>query len=280
MNPLISRGLGKRTLIMGVLNVTPDSFSDGRLYATKSAALSHAREMIAEGADIIDIGGESTRPATFADQSPLSAEEEIRRILPVIESLARENPEILISVDSYKAEVAEAALNAGAGIINDISGLTYDPEMAPLTAKTGAPVVLMHLLGEPRNIPLAPVYTDVIGEIGAFFERQIACAVENGVNRERIILDPGIGFGKTSEHNLEILRRLGEFQRFGLPVLIGPSRKRFLGKLLDNAAPDDRLEGTAAAVAIGIAHGADIVRVHDVRQIARVARVADAIVRR
>jgi len=279
MNPLISRGLGKRTLIMGVLNVTPDSFSDGGLYATEEAALARAREMIAEGADIIDIGGESTRPATFGDQSLLEAREEIERILPVIRRIAAEHPAIPVSVDTYKAEVAEAALHAGAKIINDISGLTHDPQMAPLAAKTGAPLILMHLLGAPHDIPLAPVYDDVVGEIGAFFEKQILYAEGLEVRREQIIVDPGIGFGKTTEHNLEILRRLAEFKRFGRPILIGPSRKRFLGKLLHDAPPGDRLEGTEAAVAIGIANGADIVRVHDVRQIARVATVADAIVR-
>jgi dihydropteroate synthase len=279
MNRLISQGLGRRTLIMGVLNVTPDSFSDGGLYTSEETASARARKMIAQGADIIDIGGESTRPATFSDQTPLGAEEEIKRILPVIRRLAKDSPNTPISVDTYKAEVATAAIEAGAHIINDISGLTYDPEMAVLAARAGVPVVIMHLLGEPKNIPLNPTYNDVVGEIGAFFEKQIAYAKGQGIAEEQIILDPGIGFGKSAEHNLEVIRRLAEFKKFGRPILVGPSRKRFLGKLLDGAPPEDRLEGTAAAVAISIANGADIVRVHDVRQIARVAKVADAIVR-
>lgn len=279
MDSLATLGLGQRTLVMGVLNVTPDSFSDGGLYAGQDAAVERALAMAAEGADIIDIGGESTRPATFGDQSPLDPTEEKQRILPVIRRLAEAAPNLLISVDTYKAEVAADAICAGAAIINDISGLAFDPQMARVAAESGAPVVIMHLLGEPRHIPLDPVYADVVGEIGAFFRRQIAYAVEQGISEERIVLDPGIGFGKTGEHNLEILRRLAEFKKLGRPILVGPSRKRFLGRLLDNAPPDDRLEGTAAAVAVSIAHGADIIRVHDVRQMARVAKVADAIVR-
>lgn len=279
MDSLLSRGLGRRTLIMGVLNVTPDSFSDGGLYAAEDSAVEHALAMAAEGADIIDIGGESTRPATFGDHTPLDPVEEMRRLLPVIRRVASAAPDLLISVDTYKAEVAQKALAAGARIINDISGLTYDARMAPVAAEHRVPVIVMHLLGEPRDIPLNPIYSDVVGEIAAFFARQIDFARQNGVGEEQIVLDPGIGFGKTGEHNLEILRRLRELKQLGRPILIGPSRKRFLGRLLDDAPPDDRLEGTAAAVAVGIAHGADIVRVHDVREMARVARVADAIVR-
>ncbi len=264
---------------MGVLNVTPDSFSDGGSYDDPGKAVARALEMASEGADIIDIGGESTRPATFHDHSPLDASEERARITPVISRLAREAPDLSISVDTYKADVAAAALDAGASILNDISGLTFDPDMASLAARSRAPLVLMHLLGKPRDIPSHPVYVDVIGDITAFFQRQIALALGAGVLPEQIVLDPGIGFGKTMAHNLEILRRLSEFKPLGYPLLIGPSRKGFLGKILDDAAPNDRLEGTAASVAIGIVNGADIVRVHDVKQMARVARVADAIVR-
>lgn len=279
MDSLLAHGLGKRTLIMGVLNVTPDSFSDGGLYAAEDTAVERALAMAEEGADIIDIGGESTRPATFGDQSPLDPAEEKERILPVIRRIAAAAPNLPISVDTYKAGVAAEALEAGAGIVNDISGLTFDPKMAGVVAQAKVPVVIMHMLGEPRNIPLNPVYQDVVGEIASFFARQIAYAKELGIEERRIMIDPGIGFGKTGAHNLEILRRLRQLKSLGRPILIGPSRKRFLGKLLDDAAPLDRLEGTAAAIAVGIANGADIVRVHDVKEMARVAKVADAIVR-
>ncbi len=268
-----------RTLIIGVLNVTPDSFSDGGLYAGADAAVLRAHQMAADGAHVFDVGGESTRPATFGDHSPLPASEELVRILPVITRLTAELPHIPISVDTYKAEVARAALDAGAAIINDISGLTYDPAMAGLAAGRGVPVIVMHLLGSPRDIPLTPVYTDVVADIKAFFDRQIAYALSCGVRREQIWLDPGLGFGKTAQHNLEILRRLSEFQTYGLPIVVGASRKRFLGHILGTGDPNDRKEGTAATVALSIAAGAAAVRVHDVREMARVAKVTDAIVR-
>jgi dihydropteroate synthase len=270
---------GRRTWVMGVLNVTPDSFSDGGLYAEPEAAVGHAREMVQAGADLLDIGGESTRPATFRDRSPLSADEEKHRVLPVMTRLAAQFPQTLLSVDTYKAEVAAAALDAGARIVNDISGLTFDPEMAALVADRGCPVILMHLLGSPRDIPLRPRYDDVIAEIRAFFERQIAYARSQGVRDEQVWLDPGLGFGKTAQHNLEILRRLPELKALGYPLVIGPSRKKFLGKILGTDDPQDRREGTAAAVALSVAGGADVVRVHDVREMARVAQVSDAIVR-
>lgn len=276
---MISLPWGRKTFVMGVLNATPDSFSDGGRYASTQAAVAHAYQMVEAGADIIDIGGESTRPATFGDKSPLSADAEMQRILPTIERLARELPGIPLSIDTYKAEVARAALEAGGSIVNDISGLTYDPMMAALVAECGAPVILMHLLGSPRDIPLKPVYTDVIAEVIAFFERQIALATLCGVAREQIWLDPGIGFGKTSQHNLEILRRLPEIKALGFPLVVGASRKKFLGKILGAVDPTDRIEGTAAAVALSIAGGADIVRVHDVKEMARVAKVSDAIAR-
>jgi len=276
---MISLPWGRKTFVMGVLNATPDSFSDGGRYASTEAAVAHAYQMVEAGADIIDIGGESTRPATFGDKSPLSADAEMQRILPIVERLARELPGIPLSIDTYKAEVARAALEAGGSIVNDISGLTYDPMMAALVAECGAPVILMHLLGSPRDIPLKPVYTDVIAEVIAFFERQIALATLCGVAREQIWLDPGIGFGKTSQHNLEILRRLPEIKALGFPLVVGASRKKFLGKILGAEDPTDRIEGTAAAVALSIAGGADIVRVHDVKEMARVAKVSDAIAR-
>ena len=271
--------VGRRTLILGVLNVTPDSFSDGGLYADVEAAVAHAHQMVLDGADLLDVGGESTRPATFADQSPLSTDEEKRRILPVISRLAQELPHIAVSVDTYKADVAEAALDAGATILNDISGLTYDPDMAHLAAARNVPLILMHLLGRPRDIPIHPVYEDVVAEVRRFFERQIAYAESCGVRREQIWLDPGLGFGKTTSHNLELLRRLPELKALGFPLLVGASRKKFIGRILGTDDPNDRKEGTAAAVALSIAGGADMVRVHDVREMSRVARVSDAIVR-
>ena len=273
------QALGRRTLVMGVLNVTPDSFSDGGLYAGTDAAVRHALAMAEAGADLLDIGGESTRPATFGDKSPLPANQEMRRILPVIARLAAELPHLPISVDTYKAEVAAAALDAGASLVNDISGLTFDPQMAPLIASSGVPVILMHLLGSPRDIPLRPHYDDVIADLRAFFERQIAYALSHSVSDAQIWLDPGLGFGKTAQHNLEILRRLPELKALGYPLVVGASRKKFLGKILGTDDPQDRMEGTAAAVAWSIAGGADVVRVHDVREMARVARVSDAIAR-
>ncbi len=264
---------------MGVLNVTPDSFSDGGLFADTDAAVAQAHRMAADGADILDIGGESTRPATFGDKSPLPAEEELRRVLPVIERLTRELPRVPLSIDTYKADVARAALDAGAAIVNDISGLTYDPAMASLVAERGVPLVLMHLLGRPKDIPLTPVYDDVVADLRAFFLRQIAYARSQGIRDAQIWLDPGIGFGKTTAHNLEILRRLREFKALGFPLVVGASRKKFLGKILGTDNPQDRLEGTAAAAALSVAGGADVVRVHDVREMARVAQVSDAIVR-
>ena len=264
---------------MGVLNVTPDSFSDGGRYADVEAAVAHAHSLVADGAHLLDIGGESTRPATFGDRSPLPPDEEKRRILPVIARLAAEMPHVPLSVDTYKADVARAALDAGASLINDISGLTFDSAMAALAAAWSVPLILMHLLGRPRDLPANPVYADVVADVLAFFARQIAYAEAQGVRREQIWLDPGLGFGKTAGHNLELLRRLPELKALGLPLVVGASRKKFLGKILGTDDPADRKEGTAATVALSIAGGADMVRVHDVREMARVAKVSDAIVR-
>lgn len=270
---------GQETLVMGVLNVTPDSFSDGGEFATVEAAVAQAHQMAEGGAHLLDIGGESTRPATFWDQTPLSAAEEMARILPVIVRIAKELPHIPLSVDTYKAEVARAALDAGASVINDISGLQADPDMARLAAERGVPLVIMHLPGLPRHLPPTPVYTDVVAEVCAFFERQVAYALSEGVRREQLWLDPGIGFGKNIQHNLALLRRLPELKTLGLPLVVGASRKRFLGTILGTDDPQDRREGTAATVALSIAGGADMVRVHDVREMARIARVSDAVVR-
>lgn len=264
---------------MGVLNVTPDSFSDGGLYESVDAAVAQAHVMAADGADIIDIGGESTRPATFADKSPLPMGEELRRVLPVVTRLAAELPDVPLSIDTYKAEVARAALDAGASIVNDISGLTFDPALPALVAARGCPVIVMHLLGAPRDIPLCPAYDDVVTDIAAFFARQIAVARAAGISNGNVWLDPGLGFGKTAAHNLEILRRLGELTALGFPVVVGASRKKFIGKVLETEDVNDRKEGTAATVALSIAAGVSVVRVHDVREMARVAKMTDAVVR-
>jgi len=266
--------LGSRTHIMGILNVTPDSFSDGGRYADPEKALNHAREMVAVGADIIDIGGESTRPGA----APLSEEEELRRIIPIIERLSGELP-VPISVDTYKSSVAKKALAAGAGIVNDISGLRFSPDMAAVVADAGAAVVIMHMKGTPRDMQQNPVYDDVVGEIRNYLDAGIELAVKAGVDREKILIDPGIGFGKTLEHNLALLNRLDEFKGLGRPVLLGTSRKKFIGTVLDLPVPEERVNGTAATVALGIERGARVVRVHDVAPMAQIARMTDAVLR-
>ncbi|HOM83742.1 MAG TPA: dihydropteroate synthase [Armatimonadota bacterium] len=264
----------RRTLVMGILNVTPDSFSDGGQHASVETALAHARRLLDEGADIIDVGGESTRPGA----DPVAAEEELRRVIPVIEGIRRFS-QVPISVDTTKAVVARAAVQAGAQVINDVSGLAADPEIATVAASTGAYVVIMHTLGPPKTMQLQIRYSDVVADIITFLRRQIEVAVAAGIPRERIIIDPGIGFGKTVGHNLEILRRLREFLVLEQPILMGTSRKSFIGRVLDLPV-DQRLEGTAATVALSIANGAAIVRVHDVLQMVRVARMTDAVLGR
>ncbi len=266
--------IGARTLIMGVLNVTPDSFSDGGKFANREAAARRAMEMVEEGADIIDIGGESTRPGSQA----VSAPDEIARVVPVIGDIAGKVG-IPISIDTYKSSVASAALDAGALIVNDISGAAFDPEMPALIARRRCPAILSHIQGTPRDMQLNPTYTDLLGEICAYLRERIEAVADAGADKRMLIVDPGMGFGKTVEHNLELLRRLREIKSIGRPVLIGPSRKATIGKVLGGLPPEDRLEGTLAAVAISIANGADIVRVHDVKAAARAARMADAIVR-
>ncbi len=266
--------LGSRTHIMGILNVTPDSFSDGGRYAEPGAALEHAREMVSQGADIIDIGGESTRPGA----EPLTEEEEANRIIPIIERCSSELM-VPLSVDTYKSSVAKKALRAGAGIVNDISGLRSSPDMAQVVADHGAAVVIMHIKGTPRDMQMNPVYRDVIGEIRDHLEESAGIALKAGVDRDRIMIDPGIGFGKTLEHNLTILERLDEFRALGFPLVLGTSRKRFIGTVLNIEEPKDRIEGSAATVALGIQRGASIVRVHDVGYMTKVARMTDAIVR-
>jgi dihydropteroate synthase len=262
----------KKTYIMGILNVTRDSFSDGGLYFDKSAAIKRAIQMVEEGADIIDIGGESTRPGA----EPVTVEEELRRTIPVIEALAKEI-KVPISIDTYKSEVAEKALEAGASIVNDISGLRFDPEMAKVVSDYKVPVVIMHIKGRPKDMQQNPVYEALVPEIMDYLREGIRLAKESGVSEDKIIIDPGIGFGKTFNQNLEIINNLHEFTLLEKPILIGPSRKAFIGKILGNVSETDRLEGTSAAVAISIMNGANIIRVHDIKEMVRVARVADAI---
>jgi dihydropteroate synthase len=255
---------------MGILNVTPDSFSDGGRHADTSAAVDHALRMIDEGADFIDVGGESTRPGA----EPVSLEEELRRVLPVIEQLAARTT-IPISIDTYKADVAAPALSAGAVIVNDITGLRAEPRLADVAAEGRASMILMHILGTPKTMQQAPRYGDVLGEISAYLADGVALAHARGVRQ--VIVDPGIGFGKLLEHNLEIFRSLDVLKRLGCPILVGPSRKSFLGQIT-GLGPGERLHGTAAAVAVAVMHGANIVRVHDVREMKQVAQVVDAVV--
>ena len=266
--------LGSRTHIMGILNVTPDSFSDGGLYNDTAKAVLRAREMAAAGADIIDIGGESTRPGA----EPLSEEEELRRIIPIIEHLVAELT-VPISVDTYKATVAKKALEAGASIVNDISGLRFSPDMAKTVADYGAAVVIMHIKGTPRDMQQNPLYDDVVADVMSYLEEGIAIAVKAGVDREKILIDPGMGFGKTLDHNLTLLNRLDEFRSLGRPIVLGTSRKKFIGTILGIPVPEQRVDGTAPTLALGIERGASLVRVHDVARMAQVVRMTDAVLR-
>lgn len=265
--------LGEKTLIMGILNATPDSFSGDGFGGDVEEGLRRARQMAADGADILDIGGESSRPGA----EPVGTEEELRRVLPLIEAIAQEL-DVAISIDTTKAEVAALALASGACIINDISALRDNPAMAVVAAGARAGVVLMHMLGTPRDMQQDPRYTDLMGEITAFLAEAAERALAVNLGPDRIVVDPGIGFGKTVEHNLEILRRLEELRALGYPVLVGTSRKSTIGKIT-GAEPHERLAGTAATVALAIAAGADIVRVHDVKEMAQAAKMADAILR-
>lgn len=259
------------TMIMGILNVTPDSFSDGGAYLDPEKAVAHALEMEAEGAHIIDIGGESTRPGA----EPVSVEKELARVLPVIESLAGQS-QVLISIDTYKAPVAERALEAGAHLVNDISGLRFDAQMAALVARSGVPVVIMHIKGTPRDMQHNPTYENLMQEMIAYFQERVEFSRSEGIKNEQIILDPGIGFGKRVGDNFVILHRLEELVGLGFPVLVGPSRKSFIGQTLDLPV-HQRLEGTAAAVTAAILKGTRIVRVHDVQAMKRVAIISDHI---
>jgi dihydropteroate synthase len=278
---------GARTYVMGILNVTPDSFSGDGIIAKGEAvnvSLEQARSFLASGADILDVGGESTRPGS----EPLNAEAEMERVIPVVEALSREFPEALISIDTYKATVAEEALKAGAHLINDVWALRADPALAGVAARHEVPVILMHNRSNPASVEvraqlgnayIGAEYDDLLTDVKRELMDSVRLAQQAGVKDERIILDPGIGFGKTVSHNLELIRRLDEIRALGYPVLLGTSRKSFIGFTLDLSA-DQRVEGTAATVCVGITRGADIIRVHDVEHMVRVAKMTDAIVRK
>lgn len=265
--------LGVHTHVMGILNVTPDSFSDAGCYLDVERAVAHAELMAAEGATLIDIGGESSRPGS----SPVSVDEELARILPVIRAIVG-TVDVLLSVDTYKTEVARCALETGAHLINDITALRGDTGMAAVVAEMDAGLILMHMKGTPRTMQQSPQYNDVVSEICASLQKSIQIAEAQGVAADRIIIDPGIGFGKTMEHNLEILKRLEEFRGLHKPLLIGTSRKSFIGNIL-GLPVTERVEGTTATVCWAIAHGVDIVRVHDVKANVRAAQMTDALYR-
>ncbi|YAI82939.1 MAG: dihydropteroate synthase [cyanobacterium endosymbiont of Rhopalodia sterrenbergii] len=263
---------GKKTYIMGILNLTPDSFSDGGQFNTLETALIQAQTLISSGADIIDIGGQSTRPGS----QQILFEEELNRVIPIIKLLRRETS-IPISIDTARALVADAAIEAGADLVNDISGGTFDSQMFTVVAKLKVPIILMHIKGNPQTMQQLTDYTDLIGEVIQWLDNQLNLAMKAGIKRSHIIIDPGIGFAKTYSQNLELLRRLSEFRSLRQPILVGVSRKRFIGHILQQNNPKQRLWGTAAACCGAIAQSVDILRVHDVAEIVDVALVADAI---
>ncbi|MFH1877958.1 MAG: dihydropteroate synthase [Candidatus Omnitrophota bacterium] len=264
--------IGRRTLLMGVLNVTPDSFSGGSVYNDTGLAVEKAERMVQEGADILDIGGESSRPGAL----PVPVEEELARVLPVLEAVKRANIGIPVSIDTYKSRVAEQALMKGADIINDITALRGDPAMAGVIAAYSAGVVLMHMKGNPENMQMDPVYGDIVEELLSYLACSVKTAEKNGICPEKIFIDPGIGFGKTTEHNLVILRELRRFTELGKPVLIGTSRKSFIGAITGKPVPE-RIFGTAGTVAASVMNGAFIIRAHDVREMRDVIDIVDAI---
>ncbi|MFP4580505.1 MAG: dihydropteroate synthase [Candidatus Sumerlaeia bacterium] len=262
---------GMHTLVAGILNATPDSFSDGGRFFDLSAALSHARAMIHEGADMIDIGGESSRPGS----EPVTLEEERRRVIPLIEAIRRES-DIPLSIDTTKAPIARDAIEAGVDVVNDITGLRGDPEMLDVISGSDCGLVIMHMQGKPKTMQQNPHYDDVVGDVEAFFQERIDFCLSHGIREERIAVDPGIGFGKKLEHNLHLIAHAGRFRRLGVPVYLGISRKSFIGMLSD-ADVSDRLPGSLAGAAAGILSGGDIVRVHDVAETRQLASVIDAV---
>lgn len=257
---------------MGILNITPDSFFDGNKYFNVDSAVERAVQMYEEGADIIDVGGESTRPGSL----PVSSDEELERILKPVELIKQRIP-VSISIDTYKSEVAEEACRLGIEIINDISGLRFDPKMVEVAKKYNTKVVIMHIKGTPKDMQVDPFYEDVILEIKQYFQKQIEYAKSHGIQQNNMIIDPGIGFGKRLEDNLHIIRNLSEFKDLNCPILIGVSRKSFLGKILD-VEPEDRLEGTIASSLLSFLNGADILRVHDVKEVVRALKVTESII--
>jgi dihydropteroate synthase len=263
---------GQRTYLMGILNVTPDSFSDGGQFNTVATAVDQAQRLAAAGVDILDIGGQSTRP----NAEDLTLQAELDRVIPIIQAI-RQVSEIPISVDTTKAGVAAAAIAAGADLINDVSGATYDPEMLSTTAQLGVPIVLMHLRGTPQTMQQMTDYEDLVGEVVAWLKDRVEAAVAAGVSRHHVAIDPGIGFAKTGAQNIELLKKLSAFQILGCPILVGPSRKRFIGELLNQPDPQRRVWGTAAACCGAISGGANILRVHDGPEMVDVCRVADAV---
>lgn len=267
--------MGPGPVVFGILNVTPDSFSDGGEFFDAEAAVARALAMLEEGADVIDTGGESTRPGS----DPVPPDEELRRVVPVVREILRARPEAVISVDTYRAATAGAALEAGARIVNDVTALRGDPRMVSVVAGAGCPVVLMHMLGEPKTMQKAPHYDDVVREVREFLAGRAEYAVKAGVRPENIILDPGIGFGKTLEHNLALLKRLDILVDLGYPVLVGASRKRFLGKITGAEAAADRIAATVATTVLAYERGASLFRVHDVRANRDALAVAEAVSR-
>lgn len=261
----------RKPLVMGILNVTPDSFSDGGKYNNLNKAINHAIRMEGEGADIIDIGGESTRPGA----RPVDIEEELKRVIPVIEGI-RKRSNIIISIDTYKSVVAAKAISAGAGLVNDISGLRFDKNMVRIVSESKVPVIVMHMLGNPQNMQSDISYANLMKELILFFEERVSVLTANGVNKINIILDPGIGFGKTIDHNLTIIRELNRIVDLGFPVLVGPSRKSFIGNIL-NLSFEERIEGTAAVVTAAIMNGSRIVRVHDIKEMLRIVNMTEKI---
>jgi dihydropteroate synthase len=266
--------LGERTLVMGIVNVTPDSFSDGAMFASVDDAVAHGARLVDEGADLVDVGGESTRPGS----DPIEADEELLRVVPVIEGLVKARPGTALSVDTRKPEVASAALDAGASVVNDNAG-GRNVALLETVSRTGAGVVLMHMLGEPKTMQDDPRYDDVVAEVHEFLRERIEAAVFAGVPEERVCIDPGIGFGKTVDHNLALLRAVPALRMLGAAVMVGASRKGFIGTLTGVDDPAARLEGSLAVAVLAAAHGADLVRVHDVAATVRALKVADAVVR-
>jgi len=265
--------IGDRSLIMGIINCTPDSFSGDGIYKESKTSATEALKMVTDGADIIDIGGESSRPGA----KQVLLEEELERVIPVISEI-RKHSNVWISIDTSKAAVADKAIENGADIINDISGLTFDPEMLNTARLRKVPVVIMHMKGNPETMQENPEYDEIITEISNYFEERIDYSTSNGIEREKLILDPGIGFGKNLKHNLQIINNLDKFRKFGLPLMIGTSKKSFIGKVIKDS-DEDRIEGSLASVSISVYNGADIIRVHDVMESKKAVLVADAIAR-